>query len=150
MINARGETVHEKRSFKQAFTQRRCLIPADGYFEWKKETDGKQPYLIHADDEVVAMAGLWEENKRLGTDQSPLISCTIITTEANETTSTVHDRMPVFLKQDDFELWLDPGFRDTESLREMLRPADNDTFNLKPVSKYVNNARHEGPECLQS
>ena len=150
MINARGETVAEKRSFQKPLQKRRCLIPTDGYYEWQKTADGKQPYLISkSDDGLLAMAGLWEQNFALGENDQPLVTCTIITTAANEVSGQIHDRMPVFLAADDHERWLDPTLSDTEQLSEMLLPADNDLLSLRSVSKTVNNARNEGPGCIE-
>ena len=150
MINARAETVDQKPSFRKAFASRRCLIPADGYFEWKKTGDGKQPYLIGlTDGGVFAMAGLWEENRKLGKDASPLLSCTVITTDANQATCAVHNRMPVILDPAQYDQWLDPGFRDTETLKSFLDPAPEDWLKLTPVSRRVNSPKHDDPECLE-
>ena len=150
MINARGETVDSKPSFKRAFASRRCLIPADGYYEWMKTDDGKQPYLIQRPDHgMLAMAGLWEINKKLGSDDQPLVSCTIITTDANQTTAKIHDRMPVFLKESDFGIWLDPGFRDVEKLKALLTPADEDLLQPLAVSRRVNSPKHDDPACIE-
>jgi putative SOS response-associated peptidase YedK len=150
MINARGETVDQKPSFRKAFASRRCLIPADGYFEWQKTADGKQPYLIElADGGVFAMAGLWEENRKVAGDAAPLLTCTVITTEANQMTGKVHDRMPVILEPEQYDRWLDPGFRDAEALKEMLDPAAEDLLRMTPVSRHVNNPRNDDAECAQ-
>ncbi len=150
MINARGETVDSKPSFRRAFAQRRCVIPADGYFEWKKVSDGKQPYLMEVGSKgVFAMAGLWEENRKVSEDGSPVRTCTIITTSANSVTKEVHDRMPVILEPGDVERWLDPGFRDTEKLKELLQPAPDSLFDLTPVSGRVNSPRIDDPECVE-
>ncbi|MEM0925079.1 MAG: SOS response-associated peptidase, partial [Planctomycetota bacterium] len=151
MINARAETVHEKRSFKSAFQKRRCLIPADGYYEWQATNGAKQPYLIERPNSTVfAMAGLWESNRKLGRSaEEPLNSCTIITTNANETTSRVHDRMPVMLEQSSWDTWLDPNTR-PDDLRSLLKPAPEDWFRLTAVSRFVGNPRNEGPECVRA
>ncbi len=150
MINARGETVDSKPSFKHAFASRRCLIPADGYYEWMKTEEGKQPFLIERPDHgMLAMAGLWEVNEKLGSDDQPILSCTIITTDANRTTSHIHDRMPVFLKQRDYEMWLDPGFRDVQQLKAALAPADDDLLKPVAVSKRVNSPKHDDAACIQ-
>lgn len=150
MINARGETVDSKPSFRKAFASRRCLIPADGYFEWQKTSDGKQPFLIEAaDGGMLAMAGLWEENKRVAEQGKSIRTCTIITTSANATTRHLHDRMPVFLDRDDHDQWLDPGFRETDLLKQLLRPAPEDWLTTTPVSRHVNNPRNEDPQCVE-
>jgi putative SOS response-associated peptidase YedK len=147
MINARSETVQEKRSFKNAFQTRRCLIPADGYYEWMKTSEGKQPYLIQRPDQgLLAMAGLWESNPHLGNGQ-PIHSVTILTTAANQTTKHIHDRMPVFLNASDWERWLSGD--DEASLRGLLRPAANDLLEATPVSKTVNSPRNDSPDCVQ-
>jgi putative SOS response-associated peptidase YedK len=146
MINARSETVDSKPSFRKAFTSRRCLIPADGYYEWKQVSDGKQPYLFeHSGGQLLALAGLWEENSKVAA--SPLRTCTIITTSANQSVSAVHDRMPVLLSPADQDQWLDPGFRDPAALMKLLRPAPEDLLAFHPVSRRVNNARNDDEAC---
>ena len=122
MINARGETLADKPAFRAAFRRRRCLVPADGYFEWQKTGSVKQPYYIRlCDDRPFAMAGLWESWLNPTTNE-PLQSCTIITTQANQLTQPIHDRMPVILDAADYELWLDPQLQDPERLGALLRP----------------------------
>lgn len=148
MINARGETVATKPSFRAAFKRRRCLVPADGYFEWKKVKDGKQPYYIHrADSDRLAFAGLWESWKNGSDDR--IDSFTIITTDSNSTTCDVHDRMPVILEDAQFEMWLDPEFSAREPLEAMLQPYEGDELVLDPVSQVVNNPRHDVAECIE-
>jgi putative SOS response-associated peptidase YedK len=151
MINARAETVAEKPAFRAAFRQRRCLIPADGFFEWQKTPDGsKQPYLMaRPDGEPFTMAGLWELWQPPGTDE-PLETCTIITTEANETVAPIHHRMPVILSASDREAWLDPAPPSAEALAALLRPAPDDTLIAQAVDRHVNNARHDDPACIES
>jgi putative SOS response-associated peptidase YedK len=151
MINARAETVAEKPAFRAAFRQRRCLIPADGFFEWQKTPDGsKQPYLMaRPDGEPFTMAGLWEHWQPPGTDE-PLETCTIITTEANETVAPIHHRMPVILSASDREAWLDPAPPSAEALAALLRPAPDDTLIAQAVDRHVNNARHDDPACIES
>ena len=150
MINARSETVHEKPSFRNAFKRRRCLIPASGYFEWAKTADGKQPHFLHpADRPVLAMAGLWEENSKVTQDGSSIRTCTVITTTANSVTGRVHDRMPVVLDADDFDVWLDPDHDDVDSLRSPLRPAADDAITSHPVDRAVGNVRNQGPKLVQ-
>lgn len=147
MINARSETVDEKPSFRKAFSRRRCLIPADGYLEWKKVSDGKQPYLAHRpDDGVFALAGLHEVNE-MATGQA-VQTCTILTTQPNDVTGRIHDRMPVVLHEQDHDRWLDPAFRDIDKLKQLLVAPESDFFTLTAVSRRVNNARNDDRECL--
>lgn len=149
MINARSETVQEKRSFKKAFLSRRCLVPADGYFEWMKTPNGKQPFSIErADGGLLAMAGLWEQNTRID-NESPLQSFTILTTAANSATKKIHDRMPVLLDQADWDHWLDPDFADLDTLQRLMKPAAEDYLKCVPVSTLVNSPRNDTPECVQ-
>ncbi len=154
MINARSETADTKPSFKRAFGSRRCLIPADGYYEWLKTASGKQPYLIEPADSdanggVMAMAGLWEVNKKLATEDDTIVSCAVLTTSANETTQAIHDRMPVFLSVEDFEQWLDPSFRDVDALKKLLKAAANDQLKTTPVSRRVGNVRNDDAGCIE-
>ncbi len=149
LINARGETVDSKPSFKKAFSHRRCLIIADGYFEWQKTSTLKQPFLIEQPgSEPMALAGLWEQNQRAAKDGSIVRSCTIITTSANQTTKAIHDRMPVILDEADYDRWMDPGFRDVETLKSLLVPLASDCLQLTPVSTHVNSPRNDDPQCV--
>ncbi len=150
MINARSETLAEKPSFRTPFHRRRCLIPADGFFEWKTlAPQKKQPFLIEkADGQPFAFAGLWELWKP--PEGEAIESCTIITTEANGTLRSLHDRMPVILDERDYDAWMDPELKATDSLLPLLRPADDDLLTLHAVSTTVNNARHEGADCIAS
>lgn len=151
MINARSETVDSKPSFRKAFATRRCLIPTDGYYEWKKVADGKQPFLIEPNDGgVLAMAGLWEENCRIAEDGTPIRTCTVITTEANQATSKIHNRMPVFLGQHDHEQWLDPSFGNSKTLKALLAPATDDLLRITPVSRYVNSPKNDDENCVEA
>jgi putative SOS response-associated peptidase YedK len=150
LINARGETVAEKPSFRSAFTRRRCLVLADGYYEWQKAVAPakKQPYYIHlADGGPFAMAGLWEAWRDETGDA--IESCTIITTSANADIATIHDRMPVILNEADYAVWLDPNGSDRAVLQELLRPAPADSLAAGPVSTLVNSPRNESPECIR-
>ncbi|EMI16921.1 protein containing DUF159 [Rhodopirellula maiorica SM1] len=150
MINARSETIDEKRSFKNAFQNQRCLIPADGYYEWQKAGSVKQPYFLHQpDDASFAMAGLWELNTKASDDSSPIASFTVITTAANSVTGKIHDRMPVILDNKDFDAWLDPSFHDTSSLKKHLTAAAEDFFEITAVSRRVNHVANDGPECIE-
>lgn len=147
MINARSETAHEKPSFRSPFKRRRCLIPTTGFYEWVKADDGKQPYYIHVSDrEVVGFAGLWEVWH--GGDGGELWTCTILTTEANEYTSTYHHRMPVILHQDDYSTWLSND-TDVTELRMLMKPYDNDKIEAYPVSKAVNTPKNDNPTLIE-
>ncbi|GIH80575.1 DUF159 family protein [Planobispora longispora] len=157
MINARVETVAEKPSFRKAFAERRCLIPADGYYEWAtleetgpKGRPKKQPYFIRpAGDEVMAMAGLyefWRDRGRPDDDpQAWLVTCTIITTTAVDEAGAVHDRMPMLIERDRWADWLDPGVADAQ---EFLIPAGSTGLTVYPVSTAVNSVRNNGPELI--
>jgi len=149
MINARGDTVAEKPAFRAAFRRRRCLVTADGYFEWVKAGKLKQPYYIRMrDDRPFAFAGLWELWRDRSTDQT-LESCTIITTEANELTRSIHDRMPVIVNAADYDLWLDPAVQDTDRLQPLLRPYDSERMLVDPVDRYVNSPKNDDPKCIR-
>ena len=129
----------EKPSFRSAFKSRRCLIPASGFFEWKKVGKIKQPYYFHRpDDRPLAFAGLWEK-------WNEIESCTIITTEANALMAPIHDRMPVVLGSNDYVTWLDPA---ATNLDKLLTPFPSDELVRVAVNPIVNNARNEGPECI--
>lgn len=148
MFNARAETVHTKPAYRNAFGHRRCLIPAEGFYEWQQTRSGKRPHLVRRRDGApFAMAGLWDTWRRGG--EEPLQSCTIIVTEANAVVRPVHDRMPVILEPADYAAWLDPKNDDTDALIALLKPAVPDVWTSLPVSKQVNNARNEGPELLE-
>ncbi len=150
MINARGETVAVKPSFRAAFKRRRCLIPTNGFYEWKK-TGGKskQPYHIGMQDgQLFAFAGLWEHWE--GADGSAINSCTIITTEANQLLADLHDRMPVILDSEDYVRWLDPENEDKDELQSLLVPHDPDVMSTYPISTIVNNPRNEVPDCIEA
>ncbi|MHB0959871.1 MAG: SOS response-associated peptidase [Pirellulaceae bacterium] len=150
LINARGETVAEKPSFRAAFEHRRCLILSDGYYEWQKlDSPGKkQPYYIQrCDRNPFAFAGLWETWRNEA--GAPVETCTIITTNANALTRSIHHRMPVILNHDDYASWLDPGHTDRESLQSLLRPYDSADLEAYPVSTLVNSPRMDSPECIE-
>jgi putative SOS response-associated peptidase YedK len=149
MINARSETAHEKPSFRAAFRRRRCLLLADGYYEWQKLADGKQPWLFHrGDDQPFAMAGLWEQWKPA--DQSELIcSATILTTSPNTLSAPIHDRMPVILDESAQQSWLDLANEDLDQLSSLLKPCEQGLLVADPVSSHVNNPRHEDAQCVR-
>jgi putative SOS response-associated peptidase YedK len=148
MINARGETVASKPAFRAAFRKRRCLVPADGFFEWQKEAGGKQPWYIHAaSGEPLSIAGLWELWDPPDGAQ-PLASCTIITTRANAFMSGLHDRMPVVLDEAGRDAWLDPAAR-PEGLQALLAPPPEDLLEAWPVSRRVNSPFNEDPSLVE-
>ena len=143
LINARSETVAEKPSFRQAFRQRRCIIPADGFYEWQRAEGRKQPFFFRMRDESpFGFAGLWERWE--GEGGEVLDSCTILTTEANEVLGPVHDRMPVIIHPEDYGLWLTAGERERPTLRDLLRPYPEDEMAGYPVSMLVNSPSNRG------
>jgi putative SOS response-associated peptidase YedK len=148
MINARGETLVEKPSFRNAFRRRRCLVLADGYYEWQRAGGAKQPYYISFDDGApFGMAGLWERWRDPATGE-PLESCCIVTTSPAPAVAHVHDRMPVILPPDAYAEWLDPQNEATERLSRLLVPSAAPGLHARPVSQRVNSARNEGPELV--
>jgi putative SOS response-associated peptidase YedK len=147
MINARAETLDEKVSFKQPFKKKRCLILSDGFYEWKKQDKEKQPYrFIMKDRRPFAFAGLWECWVK---GDKPLYTCTIITTTPNELTKDVHDRMPVILPPSEYDLWLDRDVNDTEKLKSLLVPFNDQLMDVYPVSSIVNSPKNESAKCLE-
>jgi putative SOS response-associated peptidase YedK len=153
MINARAETVATKGAFKPALKRKRCIIPADGFYEWQKRPGQKtkQPYFIHRlDGEPLAFAGLWESwrDPNLGPDAPWLQSCTIITTTANETMAPIHDRMPVILPPKAWDTWLDRDNQDLDEVSGLLVPAPKELLTLRPVSTQVNNVRNKGEDLV--
>ncbi|MCE7981192.1 MAG: SOS response-associated peptidase [Caldilinea sp. CFX5] len=153
MINARAETVTEKPAFRAAFKRRRCLVPANGFYEWQKQGKGKQPFYITTPDGApFAIAGLWEYWE--GADGSALESCTLLTTSANTLMTPLHDRMPVIIAPEDYAQWLGTGRDETpqamDQLQHLLRPYADDGLMAYPVSTYVNNTRNEGADCVQA
>jgi len=148
MINARGETVAAKPAFRAAFRKRRCLVPADGFFEWQKTGDGKQPWYIRdAGGEPMALAGLWELWDPPDGGE-PLASCTIITTGANELMRPLHERMPVVLDEAGREAWLDPA-AESKQLEALLAPAPDGILEAWPVSRRVNSPFNEDPSLVE-
>jgi putative SOS response-associated peptidase YedK len=150
MINARAETLAEKPSFKNAFKRRRCLIMADGFYEWQKLPGEKTkiPTYIHLKDrKSFAFAGLWEE--WISPDGSHILSATIITTEPNEIVKPIHNRMPVILPESAYEQWLTPEEVDSQNLSALLRPFDASQMETYPVSRMVNNPRNDHPNCIR-
>jgi putative SOS response-associated peptidase YedK len=146
MINARSETAPEKPSFRRAFRGRRCLIAADGFYEWKRENGGKQPYYFRMQDgRPFAFAGLWESWEK---GDGTLRTCAILTTRANSVLEGIHDRMPVILPHDAYNAWLDPD-ADREELGELMIPYPNDDLETYPVSRFVNSPRNNDERCIE-
>ena len=146
LINARAEGVETKPSFRGPVRHRRCIIPASGFYEWRRQGAGKQPYFVRpAADEVFALAGIWDHWQ--GKQGEVLESAAILTTVANGLMQPIHDRMPVILEKEDVAGWLDPA---TELARvlTMLRPCPSERMVAYPVSSVVNSARYDGPECV--
>jgi putative SOS response-associated peptidase YedK len=142
LINARGETAAEKPAFRTAFRRRRCLIPADGFYEWKRDGSQKTPYLMTMQDEsLFAFAGLWDRWK--GPSGDVIESCSVITTTPNELMVTLHDRMPVILSPTHYDVWLDPAVGDVGALTSLLVPYPSDEMRAEQVSTVINNARNE-------
>lgn len=148
IINARSETIAEKPFFKHSANKRRCLIPADGFFEWKKANKDKIPLFIHlANKELFAFAGLWDEWK--SPEGEMLRTCTIITTEANDFMAAVHDRMPVIVRPEHESLWMDPSIKDIEKLRVVLEPLEGEKLDMYRVSSQVNSPKFDTPELVE-
>lgn len=152
MINARAESVTEKSAFKDAFERRRCLVPADAFYEWKKRSNGtrivRQPFLIRMkNDEAFAFAGVWDRWK--SPEGKIVESVSILTTDANPLVSDVHDRMPVIVPSEHYDLWLDPGFHDVNALIEILKPFNPAEMEMKPVSERVNSPKNDDADCAK-
>jgi putative SOS response-associated peptidase YedK len=146
MINARSETAHTLPAFRDALKSRRCLIPADGFYEWKKTVKAKQPFCFEINNgELFAFAGLWDRWR----DASGkwLETCSILTTTPNALAATVHDRMPVILDPDSYDLWLDPGMRDAAAATDLLKPYDAKSMRSYPVSARINHVANDDEEC---
>jgi len=142
MINARAETVAEKPAFRAAFKRRRCVVLANGFYEWQAGQDGKQPwYISAADDRPFALAGLWEHWEK---SDEPLETCTLITTRANRFMAELHDRMPIVLEATRYGDWLERGDP------ALLEPAAEGLLKAHPVSRAVNNPKHEGADLIQA
>jgi putative SOS response-associated peptidase YedK len=135
-------------SFRESFKRRRCIIPADGFYEWQKTQDRKQPYYFSMrDEQPFGFAGLWDRWK--SPEGELLETCTILTTEANDTVKNVHDRMPVILHRTDYDLWLDDDPRKLSFLKELLRPYPSEEIISYPVSTLVNNVRVDRAELIE-
>ena len=148
MINARSETVAEKPAFRAAFKKRRCLILADGFYEWKRAESRKTPMYFQVEGgRPFAFAGLWET--WASPDQGTIHSCTILTTQANTLVASTHDRMPVILPADAYSVWLSTGELAPEQAKRLLQPFPPEQMTVRPVSSRVNNPNFDSPECVQ-
>jgi len=147
MINARAASAATKPGYRGAMKYRRCLVPADGFYEWKRSSVGaKRPFYIHSsDDRPLGLAGLWEHWQGPGGEE--VESCTILTTEPNQLAAAVHDRMPVIIAPCDYDRWLDTTAQDPGAVSDLLRPCPDDWLTVRPVSAYVNSPRNEGEKC---
>jgi putative SOS response-associated peptidase YedK len=153
MINARAESLADKPAYERAFRRHRCLVPAEGFYEWQRRRSRKQPMFIHRrDGEPMAFAGLWAAwRDPNGDDQQDdwLRSCAIVTTNANDIVAPLHDRMPVVLEERDWDRWLDPNADDVHELAQLLTAAANDVLAAYPVATAVNSADNDGPELVE-
>ena len=147
MFNARGETVAEKPSFRHAYRRRRCLIPANGFYEWRAENGRKQPYCCHIDHSLFSMAGIWEHWQ--DAEGNEIKSCAVITTDAKQEMSNIHHRMPVHIVPADYQAWLDCSSEKTDMADELIR-VTSPQYEYYPVSTTVNNSRHEGSDLIKA
>jgi putative SOS response-associated peptidase YedK len=146
MINARSETVTTKPAFRDAIRLRRCLIPADGFYEWHRTGKVKQPYSFEVSDGALfGFAGLWD--RWIDASGKAVETCSILTTTANAATSAVHDRMPVILDPNSYDLWLDPGMTNVQVISELLKPCDARLMRCYPVSSRINHVANDDAEC---
>ncbi|MEC0243524.1 SOS response-associated peptidase [Paenibacillus dokdonensis] len=148
MINARSETLLEKPAYRLPFERKRCLIPADGFYEWQKTGNGKRPYRIKLkSSELFSMAGLYDIWVR--EDGSKLATCTVITTRPNSLMEPIHDRMPVILRPEDELRWIERGSANTEELQQLLIPYPASEMEAYPVSSTVNSVKNDSPLCIE-
>ena len=152
MINAGGETAATKPAFREAFKRRRCLVAADGYYEWQKVGRRKQPFYIHRrDGQPFAFAGLWERWSGDDARQAaaPLQTCTIITATTSELMRPIHGRMPAIVAPADYQRWLDPDPDSQQPIETRIAPFESDLMVADPVDTYVNNPKNDGPRCVK-
>ncbi len=146
MINARSETAALKPAFRDALASRRCLVLADGFYEWKRAAGTRQPYCFEVrEGELFAFAGVWDRWK--DPNGQWIRTFSILTTTANTVTSSVHDRMPVILERDNYDFWLDPGMKKVDAVCELLKPHNAQSMRFYPVSTRVNHVVNDDPEC---
>lgn len=147
MANARCETVATKPSFRRPFRSRRCLVVADGFYEWQRTNGRKQPFFVQMKDHrPFGMAGLWDRWDKQG---EPIESCTILTTDANDLMMPIHERMPVIIPPDQFDTWLDSGVHDEKKLSALLRPFDSSEMTAYPISTLVNTPKNDVAACIE-
>jgi len=147
LFNARAESAAEKPSFRDAMRSRRCIVPATGFYEWRKTDDSKQPFHIQrSDGDPLALAGLWSVNSR---GQESVVSCTILTVDANHDMTALHHRMPVILERGSWSRWIDADEHDPQRLEDLLVPAEDGLLNMYPVGRQVGNARVDEPSLVQ-
>jgi putative SOS response-associated peptidase YedK len=147
MINARSETAAEKALFRNAFRNRRCIIPVNGFFEWNRADKSKQPYYNRMiSNQVMGLAGLWE--RWTSDDGETLESCAILTVSANSLIRTIHDRMPVIIQPEDYSRWLDQYITDPVVVNQLCVPCQSEKLEIFPVSSFVNNPRNNSAECI--
>jgi len=147
-INARAETVADRPAFRDAFRRRRCLLVADGFFEWRREEGRKHPFLVRLrTGRPMGFAGIWE--RWVSREGSALATCAIVTCQANEVVAPIHDRMPVIVGPADRERWLDPALGDPELVRTVLVPYRAEEMEAYPVSRLVNSPRNDSPDCIR-
>jgi len=150
MINARAESLEQKKSYARPFKSKRCVVPVSGFYEWKKSNGEKIPhYITQKSSDLMNFAGLYEEWKPQKEGESPINSFTIITTDANDLVSELHHRMPAMLLDEELDIWLDPNNQDTNSLKDLLRPWPNDDISFHRVGQEVNNARNSGKQLIE-
>lgn len=151
-INARAESVATRPAFRESFAKRRCLLPADGFYEWRRGGEERVPFHVgHADGTPLALAGLWASWRPKDAPEAPWVrTCTVVTTDANADVAPLHDRMPVLLAPGDWDLWLDREVGDTPAVRSLLRPAPDGSLRIRQVSRAVNDARNKELEVLAS
>ncbi|SDT43271.1 Putative SOS response-associated peptidase YedK [Paenibacillaceae bacterium GAS479] len=148
MLNARAETAAAKPAFREPLRRKRCLIPADGFYEWQKSGTGKQPMRITLKNgEPFAMAGLYET--WISPTGEKLSTCTVLTTEPNELMRPIHDRMPVILQREDESIWLDRNIQEPSRLQGLLAPFPAEQMTAYPVGREVGNVRHDSPSCIE-
>jgi putative SOS response-associated peptidase YedK len=146
MINARAETAAEKPAFRDPLKLRRCLIPADAFYEWKRTATSKQPHCFEVNEgELFAFAGLWDGWKNA--EGQWIKTCSILTTTPNAVISAVHTRMPAILEPDNYDLWLDPGMQNLAAISELLKPFDARLMRCYPVSTRINHVANDDEEC---
>jgi putative SOS response-associated peptidase YedK len=146
MINARSETAATKPAFRDGLKSRRCLIPANGFYEWKRDGKTKQPFCFEVNQgQLFAFAGLWDRWK--DSNGNWIKTCSILTTTPNAVTSAVHDRMPVILDPNNYDVWLDPGMTDAGTASDLLRPCDALLMRCYPISTRINHVAHDDEEC---